>query len=261
MATNQLRARDRDRADICGLLDTALAEGQLTAGEHEQRTAAAMRAKSFGELDALIDDLQIPGDLVNVPVLRGRRRSRPWWIPVGVVAAALAFGALGGLSAGGEDQPAARAVLPDTTTAAGIADFVEVYRAEFGDTVADEASFYPDHVSVDRYDPVTRVQTSYTYRDGEFDDWTTSTSRAAEEPTLDLGEIDLTALAGLLAGAPQTAKAPGGTIDYISVTYESSRHGAAEPMVEIFVENEAKSDRGWFQVAFDGEPLAVHPID
>ncbi|WP_229718933.1 DUF1707 domain-containing protein [Nocardia jinanensis] len=259
--TNQLRARDRDRADICGLLDTALAEGQLTPGEHEQRTAAAMRAKSFGELDPLIDDLQIPGELANAPVLRGQRPSRRWWIAVGVVAAALAFGALGGLTARGGDGPGPRNVSLDTTTAAGIAGFVEAYRAEFGDTVADEASFHPDHVSVDRYDPGTRVRTSYTYRDGEFDDWTTSTSRGPEEPTLDLGKIDLTALAGLLAGAPETANAPGGAIGHISVEYESSSHGDPAPLVEIFVDNEAKSDSGWFQVGFDGEPLVVHPID
>lgn len=264
MATNQLRARDRDRADICGLLDTALAEGQLTADEHEQRTAAAMRAKSFGDLDALIDDLQIPGELANTPVLRGQRPSRRWWIPVGVVAAALAFGALGGLTerGGAGDGPGAPKVSLDTTTVAGIAGFVEAYRAEFGDTVADEASFHPDQVYVDRYDSATRVQTSYTYRDGEFDDrTTTSTSRDPEEPTLDLGRIDLTALAGLIAGAPETANAPGGAIGHISVEYDSAAHRDATPVVEIFVTDEAKSDTGWFQVAFDGEPLAVHPID
>ncbi|NUS91974.1 MAG: DUF1707 domain-containing protein [Nocardia sp.] len=260
MATEGLRARDSDRADICGLLDIALAEGQLTPDEHEQRTAAAMRAQTFGDLEALIDDLQIPGDLVKVPVLRGQRRSRRWAIAAAVAAAALVLGAAAGLTDRGTGG-SARQELPDTTTAAGIAGFVAVYRAEFGDTIADEVSFYPEHVSIERYDAATRVKTSYTYRDGEFDGWTTSTGRRPEEPTLDLAEIDLTALAGLLAGATATANAPGGAIGHISAQHESSAYGEPAPILRIFVDNEAKSGSGHFEVGFDGEPLVVHPID
>ncbi|WP_328389432.1 DUF1707 SHOCT-like domain-containing protein [Nocardia sp. NBC_00416] len=261
MATNELRARDSDRSDTCGLLDTALADGQLTAGEHEQRTAAAMRAKSFGELDALIEDLQIPGELASTPVVVGRRRAPRWRVTVGVVVAALAFGAVGGFSSRGDDSPGPRSVQPDTTTAAGIARFVEAYRAEFGDTVADEFSFYPDHASFDRYDPGTGVRTSYNFRDGAFDEWTTSTSRDADERTVDVAKIDLAALAGLLAGAPRTLNAQGGAVSHISVEYETSGHADAEPIVQVFVDNAAKSDRGWFDLAFDGEPLDVRPID
>ncbi|MGW5387551.1 DUF1707 SHOCT-like domain-containing protein [Nocardia sp. NPDC003963] len=260
MATNRLRARDSDRADICGLLDTALAEGQLTAGEHEQRTAAAMQAKTFGDLDTLIDDLQIPGDLAKVPVLRGQRRSRRWAIVAAVTAAALVLGGAAGLT-DRETSGFARPELPDTTTAAGIAGFVATYGAEFGDTIADKVSFYPEHVSIERYDATTRVKTSYTYRDGKFDGWTTSTTRRPEEPTLDLGKIDLIALAGLLAGAAATANAPGGAIGHISAEYETSSYGEPAPKLRIFVENEAKSDSGFFEVGFDGEPLTVHPID
>ncbi|WFR73020.1 DUF1707 domain-containing protein [Prescottella defluvii] len=59
------RARDIDRAQTCGLLDAGYAEGQLDPTEYESRTATAMKAKTLGELDALVSDLQIPEHLVE----------------------------------------------------------------------------------------------------------------------------------------------------------------------------------------------------
>ncbi|WP_228781520.1 hypothetical protein [Nocardia abscessus] len=72
-------------------MDRARADGQLSEEEHDAltelaaRTATAVRAESFGELDALIGDLQIPEELVNAPWSEwtgvvpgaGSRRSRP----------------------------------------------------------------------------------------------------------------------------------------------------------------------------------------
>nr|WP_198428733.1 DUF1707 domain-containing protein [Nocardia bovistercoris] len=55
-----MRARDLDRANASSVLDAAYAEGQLAAAEYHERTAAAARAKTIGELDGLISDLQSP---------------------------------------------------------------------------------------------------------------------------------------------------------------------------------------------------------
>ena len=59
MATGQTpstRAKDSDRTDICQILDTALAEGQLSMTEHAQRVTTATNAATIGELRALIAD-------------------------------------------------------------------------------------------------------------------------------------------------------------------------------------------------------------
>ncbi|QKT11532.1 DUF1707 SHOCT-like domain-containing protein [Rhodococcus sp. W8901] len=59
------RARDIDRAQTCSLLDAAYADGQLSAEEHESRTATAMHATTLGALSALTKDLQIPDHLLD----------------------------------------------------------------------------------------------------------------------------------------------------------------------------------------------------
>jgi hypothetical protein len=69
MATHSaLRASDADREQVAERLRQAAAEGRLLAEELEQRLAAALRARTYGELDATVADL---------PAARtGRNRSR-----------------------------------------------------------------------------------------------------------------------------------------------------------------------------------------
>ena len=52
------RAKDSDRTDTCQVLDSALAEGQLSMEEHRQRVSTATNATTLGELQALVGDLQ-----------------------------------------------------------------------------------------------------------------------------------------------------------------------------------------------------------
>jgi DUF1707 SHOCT-like domain len=51
------RAKDSDRTETCLVLDTALAEGQLSMAEHRQRVSAATHATTVGELWSLVTDL------------------------------------------------------------------------------------------------------------------------------------------------------------------------------------------------------------
>ena len=51
------RASDEDRDQIAERLRHATAEGRLHAHELEERLAAALRARTYGELDALVTDL------------------------------------------------------------------------------------------------------------------------------------------------------------------------------------------------------------
>jgi hypothetical protein len=52
-----LRASDSDREEVVGRLRAATAEGRLLVAELEQRLEVAFHARTYGELDALVDDL------------------------------------------------------------------------------------------------------------------------------------------------------------------------------------------------------------
>jgi hypothetical protein len=52
-----LRASDRDREIVLGVLGDAYADGRLTKDEHDERLEAATAARTLGELPALIADL------------------------------------------------------------------------------------------------------------------------------------------------------------------------------------------------------------
>ena len=56
----QTLASDADRDTVAGLLNAALAEGRLTADEHDQRLHAAYTARTWQQLDQLAADLPAP---------------------------------------------------------------------------------------------------------------------------------------------------------------------------------------------------------
>ena len=77
MATRQTastRAKDSDRNDTCQVLDSALAEGQLSMEEHRQRVGSATNAATLGELQSLVSDLQNANAPVQLPTLKSRPR-------------------------------------------------------------------------------------------------------------------------------------------------------------------------------------------
>ncbi|MFE3441554.1 DUF1707 domain-containing protein [Nocardia sp. NPDC059180] len=261
MATEELRARDSDRVEACGVFDAALADGQLTGPEHTARTSAATRAVSIAELDELVADLQPQADQGGSPDRRAG--SWNWRIPAAVVAAAVAIGAgAGALSRLDADLPALpasqeRSAGPNLTAMAGITHFIEAYRAEFGDTIADHVTFFDDHVSFERFDPATRQLISYTYREGEFDSWQSRGDRKPDKPTFDMAEIDIPLIAGLLAGAKQTVHAEGGTMEHIDLELRRDGPGPARPVVGFVLSHPTKSGYGRLTVGFDGEVIEV----
>ncbi|WP_072805424.1 DUF1707 SHOCT-like domain-containing protein [Rhodococcoides yunnanense] len=54
-----IRAADADRNLVAKLLSDALADGQLSLAEYDERTAAAYKARTYGELDVLTGDLAL----------------------------------------------------------------------------------------------------------------------------------------------------------------------------------------------------------
>jgi hypothetical protein len=73
---SSLKASDEDRERVTERLRHAAADGRLLAEELEQRLATALRARTYGELDAVVSDL--PGDRPSrhgkSRPARGRRR-------------------------------------------------------------------------------------------------------------------------------------------------------------------------------------------
>jgi hypothetical protein len=70
-----LRASDADRDHVAERLRDAAAEGRLSAGELEQRLAAALSARTYGQLDATVADLppeRAVGRIRRSPVARLR---------------------------------------------------------------------------------------------------------------------------------------------------------------------------------------------
>jgi hypothetical protein len=67
----ETRASDADRDIAVGLLNAALAEGRLTAAEHDQRLGAAYAARTWRQLDRLAADLPAPPAAALQPVVPG----------------------------------------------------------------------------------------------------------------------------------------------------------------------------------------------
>jgi hypothetical protein len=56
-ANQPMRASDRDRAVIGGVLADAFAEGRLTRSEYDDRSDTVLNSRTLGELVALVEDL------------------------------------------------------------------------------------------------------------------------------------------------------------------------------------------------------------
>ncbi|WP_416564121.1 DUF1707 SHOCT-like domain-containing protein [Nocardia testacea] len=262
----QVRARDSDRVEVCALLDAAAADGQLSSGEHSARTRSAMRAKYTAELDALIADLQIPGELAGAAILNRGRPARPWWVPVALLTAAAALGAVVGLARSGDavdaEEAATEAAVAeaaaDLTTGGGLALFVDSYRREFGDTIIDAATVFPDRILFQRLD--RGEEKAYEFDGAEFTPETSGPSSYSEGRPIDLADIDLPAVAAVLAGAPATVKLPDGKVGHLGIGYELIAPKAAAPVIDIYV-GDGGDRTGTVQLALDGTPQEVHPVD
>ena len=66
MTNRLLRAADADRHRAVGQLTEAYAAGRLTLTEFEHRMAAALAARTFDELDGIVEDLPVAANLERV---------------------------------------------------------------------------------------------------------------------------------------------------------------------------------------------------
>jgi hypothetical protein len=68
MGREEMRAADADRQAVADALKTALDEGRLDLHEYDERLQQAYAAKTYGDLDGLLDDLPVAAGVpVQVP--------------------------------------------------------------------------------------------------------------------------------------------------------------------------------------------------
>ncbi len=274
------RARDIDRAQTCGLLDAGYAEGQLDPTEYESRTAAAMKAKTLGELDALVSDLQIPEHLVETARASApppRRRVPGRVVAAGVVAAVAVVGTVVFTTRGhdtapetvvaadpvpapvapGEPQPIVIEPI-DPVSADGVRDFVRQLGVKFnGDLRVDQVTFYPTYVFFTRMlqDQPHREQ-DWSYRSG-FSPTREPESRSLDTTTVDLADLDVDRLADVLATGANRVGVPTGWVEHIFVRADSS---TGEGLVSVLFEDKDKR-RGMMDTRLDGTVVDVSRAD
>lgn len=265
------RAKDSDRTDTCQVLDAALGEGQLSMAEHAQRVKAATSAATLGELRALVSDLQTTNAPVQLPALRSPALTgtRARWgariAAAGVLVLlgiGIGWGLYGNTSSplnftsdpGAKPDGVAPVVLTPPRqlhSLGGLNGLLEQMRQKFGDTVGFGLVIYPDYAVLDRPDPGdNRRELSYTYRGGWDDPSTGAKSSGAR--AVDLGQFDVTAIVGVLRGAPETLgiKADEVKSTYLIIDPASDPTAPAAVSVSVYVSSDFGS--GYIELGPDG---------
>ncbi|WP_099041566.1 DUF1707 SHOCT-like domain-containing protein [Mycobacterium neglectum] len=220
------RAKDSDRNDTCRILDSALADGQLSMEEHRTRVALATQSETLGDLQSLISDLQTANAPVQLPDLK-RRPKLPavaggagWGLRLAVAGVLVAFGVGIGWGLYGNttsplsftSDPGAKSdgipgkvLTPpkQLQSLGGLNGLLEQMRQRFGDTMGYDMVIYPEYAVLYRPDPSDeRRKLSYTYRGG-FDDPSTQ-AKSEDDVLVDLAAFDVETAVGILRGAAET---------------------------------------------------------
>ncbi len=288
MATRQTagtRAKDSDRNDTCQILDSALADGQLSMEEHRSRVASATTAQTLGDLQALISDLQTANAPVQLPHLKkaspfkgGPASPRAGWGLRAAVAGvlvvlgiAIGWGLYGNTSSplSFQTDPGAKADGIEATvltpprqlhSLGGLTGLFEQMRVKFGDTTGYTLSIYDDMANLERSDPnEPRRALRYTYRGG-WDD-PSETSMGSDARVVDLAQFDIPMLVGVIRGAPETLGINPDEVETTYVRIEPSDDMTAPPgsiEISVYVSPEF-GNSGYIDLNGDGSIKRVSP--
>lgn len=272
--SNSTRARDIDRAQTAAVLDAVQDDGQLDSDDHASRVAAALQAKTIGELDALTADLQIPDYVLaaQAPL----PATVPWWRRGRVLAGAGAVVVIAVVLAvtlsGGDDAPAPAAPAPsqqvpgepepivlapiDTFTADGLDTFLRLLQKRFGDQVVDEAILRGDSAWIERAVPGQPHRSQDWSFQGGFESFSSTGSRDLDEPTVDLAQLNVDALVRLLAAAPDLVHQPSGHPDRVMI---STNNSSGTTMTIYVTDNDGRS--GYVMATLAGDVVFLLPAD
>ncbi|MDX1882644.1 DUF1707 domain-containing protein [Mycolicibacterium sp. 120270] len=266
------RAKDSDRSDTCQVLDTALAEGQLSMEEHRQRVSRATNAATLGELRSLVDDLQTGNAPVKLPNLK-RRPKLPagggWGLRIATAAVLVLFGiGIGWGLYGNTSSPLsfqtdpgaksdgvpARVLTPprQLQSMGGLNGLFEQMRQKFGDTKGFEMNIRPDRATLyrpDAEDP--RRKLMYDYRGGWGDPYSTSTVDS-DDRVVDLAKFDFEQTIAVLRGAPETLRIQRKDISDTWIDIEPSKDPATPDAVTVRIYVSSDFGSGFIDLAPDG---------
>lgn len=269
--TASTRAKDSDRTDTCQILDTALSEGQLSMAEHADRVKAATTAATLGELRALVGDLQTSNAPVQLPTLRtpgtvGTRAS--WAIRLATAAVLVLLGVgIGWGLFGNTSSPFTKAPDPGARpdgiapvvlapprqlhSLGGLNGLLEQMRQKFGDTVGYRLVIYPVYAVLSRPDSGDeRRELNYSYRGG-WDDPSTG-AKSSDARVVDLGKFDVTAIVGVLRGAPETLNIKPEDVKSTYLTLDPARDPTEPEALEISVYVSSDFGGGYIALNPDG---------
>ncbi|CAM4022937.1 DUF1707 domain-containing protein [Smaragdicoccus niigatensis] len=284
------RATDFDRAATCTTLDNAYGQGQLDTAEHGNRVAAAMKAKTLGELDQLTVDLQRsaptpgysqpmssyaepsatyaqpsyapPSYAQSSPLMRSGRPSGIGLAVVGVIVAVVVglgglfvFSSVGssGSSSGGSFFGGADPIVVnkiDLMTADGLHKLIQNAKDRFGDTTFDEVVIYPEYAIFTKSVPNEPNRAVRYTWRGGFDNGS-PTPRTGQDVPVDLSQLNVEAALGLMAGAPQSLNVRDVTSRYFII-------GGPFAPLSVYVSN-AYSETGYLSAGLDGTVQSVYP--
>lgn len=260
------RAADLDRSMTCASLDEAFADGQLDAGEHEERVSRAMAAKTLGELRTLLADLQPVRGVAPIEPAPQWNPSRRTLIAAG--AAGLLIGAgLAGVAVGhphfgsrsdgfgysvavGDPPNPIVAPVPQLLTVQGFETFLGDMRNTFRDTTITRMTVFDDHAIVTRADAGSGTGMGLYYFRGGFQA-PTAVARAADDAEVDLATLNVPTVLALVSGAGQTLHVDNPTTLYFEVD------GLDGGTVTIHAEN-GFAESGSLVVGIDGTVRQVN---
>lgn len=276
------RAKDIDRNNTCQVLDSALADGQLSMDEHRTRVTTATSAATLGDLQSLVDDLQTDKAPVQLPDLKpqsklklpsgGASRARGIGLAFSgaliVLGIAIGWGLYGNSSSPLDftTDPGAKAdgVVPIVVTAptellslGGLSGLFEQMKQRFGDTKGYSLTIREDRADLERPDPRDdRRVLSYDYRGG-WDD--PSTSTRSDEREVDLATFDFAKIIGLLRGAPETLKMGSQQVTDSRIDIGPSDDPLTPDAVNITLYVSGEFGSGYMTVAPDGSVKRINP--
>jgi hypothetical protein len=254
------RAKDSDRNDTCQILDSALADGQLSMEEHRSRVASATTAPTLGDLQALVSDLQNDNAPVQLPDLKKPSRfaagptsaGNGWGLRAAAAAVLVVLGIAVGWGLYGNtssplsftSDPGAKAdgipakvLTPPRQlhSLGGLTGLIEQMRSKFGDTTGYGLTIYSDYASLERTDPTEpRRALRYTYRGGWGDP--SETSMSSHDRVVDLAQFDIPMLVGVVRGAPETLGIKADEVETIYIDIEANEDMTAPPgSIEISI--------------------------
>ncbi|CAA0116057.1 putative protein [Mycolicibacterium vanbaalenii] len=270
--TSSTRAKDSDRNDTCQILDTALAEGQLSMAEHGERVKAATTAATLGELQHLVADLQTAASPVQLLDLSSRRlpsTSDGWGLRAAAAGVLVVLGVAIGWGLYGNtpsplnftSDPGAKSDgIPATVltpprqlhSLGGLNGLFEQMTQKWGDTLGYSLTVYPDYASLERPDPSDdRRVLRYVYRGGWGDPQ--SSAKDDADVLVDLAAFDVPAIVGIMRGAPETLGINADDVDNVYLSIDPSSDGTAPPgTVDLSVYVSSEFGSGYLEMNPDG---------